>query len=576
MNPSYRAEIRNLSKVASRTSWPVYRKILGRLCQEYDNYEFTKSISGFVRNNDIVRLVEVADSLVEQKYPTATEHFVANQFASLIRKYPFPSDLNPFDPRKVAVEKFYEAERNCSVINRTFDPRVPEYRNPSFEPVLHRMRAWIRYVIGDSPVYSKVWSECSITPGASIGTHGNATNLARKIGNDWSVSPGALAYGLAAVRSNYQLVELLSRRAGSRFFSVDPDLLERAYLERTRVVNHNKIAFVPKTVKTFRSIAVEPFINSFIQKGIDVYMRRRLLRVGIDLHDQGVNSEMARLGSLQDTDESFVTIDLSSASDSIAREVVRDLLPPDWFEFLDSVRSRYFEIDGEIHRYEKFCSMGNGFCFPLETLIFASACVACGGIKAGDDFHVYGDDIIIKKRISSQVVAVLGYLGFGVNEKKTFLEGPFRESCGTDWFQGEDVRPFILDFALDSLSSYFKYLNLTQRSRRCQAFFSGVREYVISLIPPRLRLVRPYPGPSDTAYTVEKDLFMSSSHAKWDRSLQCWSWVELIHRPVNDHWFGLRDADISHLIAALSGSSSQAPFTLRRKTRTTMRRVAHG
>lgn len=576
MNPSYRAEIKRLSKVASKNSWTVYRKVLGRLCQEYEHFKFTASISGFVRNNDVGRLVEFADSLVEQKYSTATEHFVANQFASLIRKYPFPSSMNPFEPEKVAIEKFYEAEQNCSVINRTFDPMFPERREPKFEQYLHSMRAWIRYVIGEAPDYSKVWKECAITPGASIGTHGNATNLARKIGNDWSVSPGAFAYGFAAVRSNYQLFELLARRPGDRFFSVDPEALEKAFKDRTCIVNHNKIAFVPKTVKTFRSIAVEPFLNSFVQRGVDVYMRRRLSRVGIDLSDQRINSEMARLGSLQDTDDSFVTIDLSSASDSIAREVVRDLLPPDWFDFLNSIRSKNFSINKHITRYEKFCSMGNGFCFPLETLLFAAVCVSCGAIKAGDDFHVYGDDIIVKKHIASQVIAVLGYLGFNANVKKTFLEGPFRESCGADWFQGEDVRPFILDFALDSLENMFKFLNLTQRSRRCSAFFSGIREYVISLIPPRLRFERPFTGPSDTAYTVEKDKFMSSFHAKWDRSLQCWSWCELIRRPVNDSWYGLRDADISHLIAALSGSSSQAPFTLRRKTRTTVRRVAYG
>jgi hypothetical protein len=572
MNLKYLRELRQFKKASQLRSWETYRALLGRLCQAHAQYDFVNTIQGLLRNQKINELIEYADSLSEQSYSDATLHFVANQFAALIRKYPFPSNLHTFDAKKTAKEKWLKAEELCSETNIRFSGPLP-----LLEEKLHKMRGFIAFILGQSPDLYRINRRCDFGPGASLGVHGNATNKARKIASRWSVSSKALNYAYGAVTSHWQLLEILLEKNASGIYCLDPQRFFRSFVDHIEYVQYNKIAFVPKTVKVERPIAVEPLLNGFVQKGIDLEMRRLLALSGLDLSDQTVNQRFARDGSIDDSDEGFVTIDLSSASDSISIEVVRNLIPPDWFYLLDNTRSTHYRDDkGVISRYHKFCSMGNGFCFPLETLLFAAACSACDSGHPGHDFVVYGDDIIVRKKYAGDVLDLLSQLGFRANMSKTFLAGPFRESCGSDWFGGEDVRPFTLDFELDSLDAHFKFLNLSERNARTTSFFAPVREFVISRIPPLLRFCRLHDGNADTGYRVGQDEFMTSPHTKWSKDLQCWSWLELVHLSVSDDWETLRNANYSHVYAALSGASSTAPFTIRRKTKTNVRRVAYG
>jgi len=575
MKSKVRRDLNVLRKTLSNESWATYRKLIGRLCQEHCEADWSGAISGFIRNGDVKQLVLAADSLVLQKYDTAARHFAANQIAALVRKYPFPADLNPYDPEKQGLETFHESEQRCLDSNKRFrDPKI--WGSGAFGTEINRMHSFIRYVIGQSPVLKVIYDGCYFGPGASMGVHGNATNVARKIASRWSVSPSAYMYARSAVLQNWHLKELLARSNAGSVFCLDENLMYSRFEKRVSICAHNKIAFVPKTVKTFRSIAVEPTLNGYLQGGVDAFMRGTLRRIGIDLSlGQSINSEMARKGSLRDDGDSYVTIDLKSASDSISIKLVEVLLPPDWFDFLNSIRSKSYLLNGVVKTSEKFCSSGNGFCFPLETLIFTAACDVTGCGKAGVDFHVYGDDIIVRKKHAEVLILLLEDLGFEVNTLKTFIQGPFRESCGTDWFGGVDVRPFTLDFRLDSFQSLAKLLNLSRRNSSSQMFFEGIRGLLLDLLPDNLRIFRPLEGPPDTAITVERDLFMSCPHSWWSRDLQTWGWIELIHSSVPDTWKELRDSDISLVMAALQGASSEKPFTVRRKTRTSIRKVAY-
>lgn len=574
MKSKVQRDLRRLRRSLSTTSWENYRKLIGMICLDHIGQTWSAPITKFLYDQDISGLVAYADSLVAQKHATASEHLLANQIASLIRKYPFPKHLNPFDPEAKARDTFAKYEDVCRRMNEKFSNQDLFWSESQFRSEFQQMYRFCRYVLGDSPDLTDIYSKCYFGPGASVGVHGNATNLKRKIASDWSVSPSAFLLARSAVLNNWHLTELLARKNVGGYVCLDPELLYQKFKDRCAIRAYNKLAFVPKTATTFRSIAVEPLLNGYVQTGVDQVLRGRLRRIGINLSDQSINSEMARQGSLSDGDDSFVTIDLSSASDSISIGLCRLLLPPDWFDLLNSIRSSSYADGTKVTRYHKFCSMGNGFCFPLETLLFTAACASLNCGKAGVDYHVYGDDIIVRKRFATKLISLLQEMGFEVNSKKTFLEGPFRESCGTDWYNGVDVRPFILDFELNELSSLFKILNLSKRSSLTTMFFSGVSSFLKGLIPDNLKFWRPLAGPSDTAVTVERDEFMSSPFAKWSRDLQCWEWTELIHRPVCDRG-DLRDSDLSLLMAALRGSSSSSPFVIRRKTRTGVRRVAY-
>lgn len=211
---------------------------------------------------------------------------------------------------------------------------------------------------------------------------------------------------------------------------------------RVQTTAWNRVTYVPKSWKTHRTIACEPAGNVPFQLAFDVWAKRRLRRYGIDLSDQEKNQRLAKSGSI---DGNLATIDLAMASDTLAYNTVQWLLPPEWCDYLNATRSPLYRLpEGEDeYRYAKFSSMGNGATFALETLIFASFVYAVGGMK-GSDYAVYGDDIIICAEKVPDLYRLLRFFGFVPNVEKSFTKGPFRESCGADYFNGIDITPFYV------------------------------------------------------------------------------------------------------------------------------------
>lgn len=566
MSPKMRKLYKTVNSRLKTSSWNSYRKFVIAVCQANPDAPSSSLMAGYFRSGDFDRALSLADSLSGTMYPDAWQHFQANQIAALVRKYPFPKGTVATDPEGEAKRKFWKAEHSCNRVNQRF--RAYNKRSP-YEHLLSRARGFIRYVIGDAPNLHEIVSKCNFGPGANVGVHGDATNAARKILSDrWSVTPGAVVTSYFALSSDHRLLEVMLRGSGD-YYSVDPAKAMQYYRSKIDVIPNNKIVFVPKTARVHRTIAIEPLLNGFLQKGTDLAMRKRLARVGIDLEDQTVNQRFALSGSLDDSAAGFVTIDLSAASDSMATEVVRNLLPPEWFAFLNQLRSGTGELDGEQFTFNKFCSMGNGFCFPLETLIFASICHACGCSSAGTDFAVYGDDIIVQKSRSEAVISLLRVCGFRTNSDKTFLEGPFRESCGADYFRGIDVRPLTLKFELDSIESLFKLLNLSLRNSFTRDFFGPVRRDIISRIPEQFQFFRPYKGNEDSGIDSVGSEHLSSPHVRWNISQQCWKWKEFVHPAIEDPLPKTHDFYSSVLVrAALSGATGDKPFTYRRRTGT--------
>jgi hypothetical protein len=125
-------------------------------------------------------------------------------------------------------------------------------------------------------------------------------------------------------------------------------------------------------------------------------------------------------------------------------------LPSDWYFYLSALRSTHVSIGQDEVELNMVSSMGNGFTFPLQTIFFSCivrAVARVQGLTLHDphgeqlgNWGVFGDDIIAPKIIAPHVIRVLKLFGFRVNEAKTFVEGPFRESCGHDYYRGQNVR----------------------------------------------------------------------------------------------------------------------------------------
>jgi hypothetical protein len=215
------------------------------------------------------------------------------------------------------------------------------------------------------------------------------------------------------------------------------------------IVRGNVMFTVPKKTDIDRVACKEPDINMFMQKGIGSFIRARLRSIGINLNDQSKNRKLARVGSI---DSSLATLDLSSASDSVSSVLVAEMLPVCWYAALDSVRSHVTIIDGEEHRNEMFSSMGNGFTFELESLLFYTlARATCYFRGISGIVSVYGDDIIVPSEVYQDLVWVLNLMGFQVNPDKSFSEGPFRESCGGHYHDGFDITPFYVKHPISTI-----------------------------------------------------------------------------------------------------------------------------
>jgi hypothetical protein len=249
----------------------------------------------------------------------------------------------------------------------------------------------------------------------------------------------------------------------------------------------SSLKFVPKDVRESRSIAVEPSLNMYYQLGLGSILEDRLKTFfGLDIRNQPEwNREAARVGSIAaqnlgrvldplqgetgdvrqlNADYSdFVTIDLKSASDSLGVNLMKCVLPDDFFRLLMRLRSDESSLpDGSRIELEMISTMGNGFTFPLETLLFS--CVVVAAIKSlgltprrpssngalnlptGNpaEWGVFGDDIVCHPHVAPRVLRLLALFGFEVNSNKTFVDGLFRESCGCDYFKGRDIRPVYL------------------------------------------------------------------------------------------------------------------------------------
>lgn len=219
-----------------------------------------------------------------------------------------------------------------------------------------------------------------------------------------------------------------------------------------RTVRGNVLTVVPKNAKTDRVICYEPHMNIRLQLAAGGYIRDCLRKVGVNLQDQSIQQRRARFGSRHGR---LATIDLRSASDRLAKEVIWELLPIDWACLLDDLRSHEtYWPDGQWRLNEKFSSMGNGFTFELESLIFYAICSA-----VSHSVSVYGDDIILPTENYHEAARLLNYYGFDLNTSKSFWQGPFRESCGMDAYLGDEITPVYARCIPKTAREFVKFHN---------------------------------------------------------------------------------------------------------------------
>lgn len=365
----------------------------------------------------------------------------------ILSKYVGP-DTDPADLRSSrAIQKMLDSEVTCREINETGFKE-----HPLLNGALYSAQVLIADILGDIP--RDIFEGSRFTGGAT-------TAQKRATGSPYykydtstpvDVTPRLRRYAEALITAT----PIWCAYGG--YFSL-------------RSVLGNKVTTVPKKSDIDRAIAMEPCMNQSMQTALGNHIRGRLKVFGIDLNDQTRNQKLARFGSKTGL---VSTIDLSAASDSISYRLVQELLPPEWFELFELTRSsRGILPDGSIIKWEKFSSMGNGYTFELESMIFYALVVGTYNARCGyvsydlpsfssywkTHTSVYGDDIICPSFLAQDVISILDCVGFKTNEDKTFTEGTFRESCGKHYYANVDVSPFYVRKPIDHTNRAIWFLN---------------------------------------------------------------------------------------------------------------------
>lgn len=382
------------------------------------------------------------------------------------------------DTDSVGRAKFWEMELRCRETNSALDARR---LSADAWKVIHLARQKIESILGRVPSLSAL--NVSFGPGATTGVKSLLANSNVKLGASLACSRELFPY------VGDFLVEVplwaWSKTQGH------PDVLQyflggnsALHFPVSIEVHAGKMSLVPKDARSKRPIIVEPVLNGLFQLGVGKFMKNRLLRcVDLDLTDQKRNQSLACEGSIHG---GYATIDLSSASDTVSRELVSLLLPWSWYEFLAKLVTAEIKEDGQVSDLEKFSSMGNGFTFELESLLFfslAKASVELLGLSG--EVSVFGDDIICNTRAYNLLAGVLNELGFIVNDEKSFTSGPFRESCGADWFEGKSIRPY---YAKKALCERTLYTFHNWAVRNCE---HELASFLLSKTTPHMRLFGP-------------------------------------------------------------------------------------
>jgi hypothetical protein len=246
----------------------------------------------------------------------------------------------------------------------------------------------------------------------------------------------------------------------------------------------SRLIAVPKTAKSMRLIAAEPsehqWCQQFLRAKLYLFSTTAFKGYFISFADQSKSQDMARLGSL---DRSLSTIDLSSASDRLTCKLVERVFRknPLLLAHMHACRTRYLKDSNQDNPVfvllNKFVSQGTAITFPVQSYVFLCLALGCvlsnkrvtwkSIMECKDKVRVFGDDIIVPSEAYASMCAVLHLLDLRVNKGKSFNNGFFRESCGGDFYKGDDVTPVkpttyigdgpaSIQSVLDTSNNFFK------------------------------------------------------------------------------------------------------------------------
>lgn len=395
------------------------------------------------------------DIVVDPKtYSDPMVYYWDNQLVCLLSKYPFTGSENAGDV--AALEDLLSCERKNAETNkvwRTLDHNHPKFR--AVEAVSLRMHE----LMGPAPSTQEIIDKGGWGPGvnANFDFDYTRTGPEYKFAARPTLTPIIIPIASTVVASVPLWDQMISLVHGTQ--------------QRFDLIPGNTFFTVPKKFEVKRGACMEPMLNLWLQMGVEAVLLQRLLESdGVNLRTSAMfNRMLAEIGAVTGI---FCTVDLKSASNNVCRAPVRSVVSADWNALLVSLASEYGLLPEELRnkmsdesipemiKYEMLSSMGNGFTFLVETLLFRAIVTSVvpgvwsrtsKGMKlTWPHVAVFGDDLVFPGAYYNEVESLLTLFGFTINQDKTFVAGPFRESCGKDFHGAAMVRPLYISKRLDN------------------------------------------------------------------------------------------------------------------------------
>lgn len=353
------------------------------------------------------------------------------QLENLFKRYRFRDDqFTQEELERSTIEKFLDVQNRIS---------APIETTPLVDRVLERARDYMCSCLGE-------FSQAELVEACRFGK--KATK-----GNPFSDSYADIKLGSELTGSTEQI------KWFREVYLPDDKLLQDTLVQCSPsgvpnyvVCDTLNATLVPKSYKALRLILPNTLIGTLRSYGLGKMIEVRLRKYfGLDIRRlQAIHGQLIK--EMSKTRKS-VTGDLSSASDSPNMDLMSKVLPESWFKELNLGRITKVKAGDTVYDLNSFMTMGIGFTFPLETLLFYSLLRSIADLaKVKGRISVYGDDLIYPRDMHRYVAFIFPKLHIMLNNDKTYVNTYFRESCGSDAFHGSDVRPFQPEGQASTLS----------------------------------------------------------------------------------------------------------------------------